>query len=160
MNARGVKLAALRASTAEKHEHDGYEGAGGGGGGAGGGPGERLGAMQRKCGRKLARVYPAWWRTLSENPDPLPFWGAGAQMVALNMQAGPAPHLQPHLQRPPSLRSRPDRASFYLRLQTNDVPMRLHRAFFHRTGGFVLKPKEMREGANTPRSWRGSPPCR
>ena len=77
MNARGIKLAALRASTAEKHEHDGYggagggfggvgggsSGAGGGGGGDGGGPGEKLGAMQRKCGRKLARVYPAWWRT-------------------------------------------------------------------------------------------------
>ena len=42
--------------------------------------------MQRLTARKLARTYPKATRFDSSNADPLPFWRAGVQLVALNLQ--------------------------------------------------------------------------
>ncbi|CAK0814840.1 unnamed protein product [Prorocentrum cordatum] len=41
----------------------------------------------------LSRVYPMATRTSSSNPDPVPFWLAGVQMVALNYQSMDLPVL-------------------------------------------------------------------
>ena len=40
----------------------------------------------RHTNRFLSRVYPGPVRVDSSNMDPLPFWAAGVQLVALNFQ--------------------------------------------------------------------------
>lgn len=42
--------------------------------------------LQSFCNGTLVRVYPKGLRVDSSNPDPLPFWKHGCQIVALNMQ--------------------------------------------------------------------------
>ena len=69
------------------------------------------------------QVYPAGLRFSGQNMDPLPCWGSGAQHVALNLG-----NAEP------------------------DLPVQLHFALFEDTGGYVLKPREMR-GEGDSRGW-------
>ena len=66
--------------------------------------------------RYLMRVYPAGYRFTSTNPEPLGFWGLGAQMVALNWQ------------------------TYDLGMQINDAMF----ACGSDRSGYVLKPRELR----------------
>ena len=74
--------------------------------------------MTAHTNKFMARIYPGGARIDSSNLDPLPFWAAGAQMVALNFQ-------------------RPD-----------SLPMQLNAGLFRSNGGcgYVLKPPSLRRG--------------
>mmetsp|Transcript_15402 Transcript_15402/g.46245 ORF Transcript_15402/g.46245 Transcript_15402/m.46245 type:complete len:545 (-) Transcript_15402:93-1727(-) len=48
-------------------------------------PPPQVGVIQRRVARWLLRPYPAGLRFSGKNMNPLPFWLAGAQSVALNM---------------------------------------------------------------------------
>ncbi len=74
-------------------------------------------AVQLHSRRSLTRVYPKARRVLSDNLDPLPFWRAGLQMVALNFQ------------------------TYDLPMQLNRALFRLGGG-----GGYVLKPPWLRSG--------------
>jgi hypothetical protein len=49
---------------------------------------ERLAFFAGLLRLRLARVYPKAHRVDSSNLDPVPFWNAGVQMAALNLQTG------------------------------------------------------------------------
>jgi len=84
-------------------------------------------AMQRQTVDWLVRPYPLGLRFSGMNIDPLPCWLSGSQHVALNLCND-----QP------------------------DLPAQLHFALFEDSGGYVLKPSEMR-GAEGTTAW---PPSR
>ncbi|EOD16310.1 hypothetical protein EMIHUDRAFT_102904 [Emiliania huxleyi CCMP1516] len=48
-------------------------------------------AMLARTARRLVRIYPRGTRTKSDNFDPLPYWSAGAQLCALNLQTNDLP---------------------------------------------------------------------
>jgi hypothetical protein len=55
--------------------------------------GKNLNRSREHHRHHLSRVYPMATRTSSSNPDPVPFWLAGVQMVALNYQSMDLPVL-------------------------------------------------------------------
>ena len=71
--------------------------------------------------RHLMRVYPSGFRMKSTNPDPLPFWRRGVQMVALNWQ------------------------TYDLAMQMNEAMFASGSDQF----GYVLKPEEFRHSSGT-----------
>ena len=79
-------------------------------------PPEKVGHAQRCTTARLARLHPLGLRFSGSNMSPLPGWLSGGQCVALNFCTG----------------------------LDVDLGMQLHYALFDRTGGYVLKPKEMR----------------
>jgi len=82
--------------------------------------------LQRRTSKWLLRPYPHGLRFSGMNMDPLSCWMTGAQNVALNLTVSPC-----------------------------DLPVQLHHALFSHTGGYVLKPQEMR--STEPSYW---PPAR
>uniref|UniRef100_A0A674KBM0 Phosphoinositide phospholipase C n=1 Tax=Terrapene triunguis TaxID=2587831 RepID=A0A674KBM0_9SAUR len=72
---------------------------------------------------QLSRIYPSSYRVDSSNYNPQPFWNAGCQMVALNYQS-------------------------------EGRMLQLNRAKFNANGncGYILKPKCMCQGKETPAS--------
>ena len=80
-------------------------------------PPPEVGVIQRKTKSWLLRPYPLGLRISGNNMSPLPGWLAGAQSIALNMSP---------------IEGRVDLA------------VQLHFALFDGSGGYVLKPPEMR----------------
>lgn len=85
-------------------------------------------AIIRHNMRHLMRIYPNGWRVASTNFDPLRYWRRGVQMVALNWQ-------------------------------TYDLGMQINDAMFSSgtsCSGYVLKPRELRDGKYIPRIFGNS----
>jgi len=71
-----------------------------------------VGAMQRRTTTKMWRPFPLGLRFSSKNMNPLPFWLAGAQHVAINLCTNDLPSMlhhalfkgSPYLLKPPEMR--------------------------------------------------------